>query len=452
MSETLQSFNPFNGEIVGEVTVTPLSAISPMVSAARKASIHWRSLSIDERATRLKKAAHSLRKNARKLGELLSQENGKPLNNGIGEVSYSGDYILQNIDEIIEALKPRNIEDDHTHSTLYYDPLGVCIAITPWNFPVSMPQWLVLPALAAGNAVILKPSEETPLSAQAYVEIMQSHLPENVLQIVHGAGEQGKALVEAEIDLIAFTGSRHTGKEILAIASQSLKRVILELGGKDPMFVLDSANIKLAAQVAAENGFENAGQACVSVERIFVDDTIADEFEHLLADKVSRIKLGPWNDPLATMGPMINERQRQIVIGHIDDAVAKGATIVCGGKDHPEKFVNPTVLSHVDTSMTIMNEETFGPVVAVHRFTNLDEAIKIANDNPYGLGASVFGKASQSEQVARRLEAGMIGINKSCFGAAGTPWVGAKQSGYGYHGSIEGHRQFTQVRVVSTSI
>lgn len=450
MTEMLKSFNPATGDVVGEVPVTPASGVSAVVDQAHAAGEEWRRLSLEERADLLKKAGEVLERDADSLGELLSKEMGKPLRFGQGEVGYCGWYIPGKVDEIIDALQPFKFEDDGTQSTIYYDPFGVAAVISPWNFPMSMMQWMVLPSLMAGNTVIVKPSEETPLIAQAYVDILNQFLPKNVLQIIHGTAEQGQTLVASDVGFIAFTGSLAVGKHILRASADDLKRVVLELGGKDPFIVLADADVEAAAAFAVENSFENAGQMCVSTERIYVAEDIADVFEARVAELAAKITIGQWDDPEAEMGPMINKRQRDHVIGQINDALSKGARATVGGGDHPDRYVQPTVLVDVADDMDIMNEETFGPVACITRFSDVNDAVRRANDNPYGLGAVVFGgDESAAYDVARRLDAGMIGVNKSSFGADGFPWIGVKQSGYGFHGSAEGHRQFTQRRVIS---
>jgi len=447
---TLASINPVNGEVVGEVPITPVSEIPQIVTRSREAQKAWRKLSLEERMEMMLPGGEHLVAEAETLGRLLTDEMGKPLREGIGEVKGSGASMKEALEEIAEALRPVPLVDSHTESTLYYDPFGVCAAISPWNFPISMPHWLVLPALMAGNTVVLKPSEETPLIAQAYVDALNKGLPEGVLQIVHGADDQGKTLVAADVDLIAFTGSRETGKKILGAASSGLKRVILELGGKDPMIVLDDADLTKAARFAAMNSFRNAGQVCVSTERIYVQKRIAADFEKALIDVTKELKVGPGTEDGVQIGPMINAGQRDHVLRQLTSAREQGARVAYGGEGHEGNFVRPTILSDVDHSMDIMCEETFGPVACIATFETDDEAIELANDSPFGLGAAVFGgDADRAKTVARQLDAGMIGVNKGCGGASGSPWVGAKQSGYGYHSSKDGHRQFAQVRIVS---
>ena len=447
--ETLKSYNPATGAVVGEVPVTQPEDISAVVDRSRAAQPAWAALGHEGRARLLTEAAESFPDKTDDLARLITQEMGKPLFEAEIEAK-SLAHVASELTEIGEALAPEIFDDGRSHSTVYHDPLGVCAAITPWNFPMSMPAWMVLPALAAGNTVVLKPSEETPLCGQAYADVLNEHLPANVLIVVHGADEQGKRLVESDVDLIAFTGSRETGKHILRQASGGLKRVILELGGKDPMIVLESADLERAAKFAAQNSFRNAGQVCVSTERIFVPEMIADRFEALLKEQASGLKQGDGLEEGTRVGPMVNEQQKDHVLGQLEAAVKDGAEILVGGDGHRDNFVTPTVLTGVTEDMAIAREETFGPVACVTRVESEEEAIKRANATHFGLGAVVFGADDdRTAQVARRLTAGMIGINRVAGGAAGTPWVGARQSGYGFHKSKDGHRQFTQARVVT---
>ncbi len=447
----LKSLNPATGEVVGEVPVAAPAEVEAAVASARAAQPAWRDLGARRRADLLRPAGPRLLQRAQELGRLITAEMGKPLPEAIAEVTRCGEKLDQALDEIVAALEPDIIEDADVRSTIHHDPFGVCAAITPWNFPLAMPHWTVIPALVAGNTVVLKPSEETPLVGQRYVELLNEALPAGVLQVVHGADEQGKALVRGDVDMIAFTGSREAGKHILGAASARLKRVILELGGKDPMVVLEDADLKEAAKFAVRNSFRNAGQVCVSTERIYVAQAIADRFEAEVVKLTGELKVGSGLEEGVSVGPLVNPRQRDHVLGLIEDATKRGARIAAGGRGHHGNFVMPTVLTGVTHEMEIMRRETFGPVACIARFRNVDEAVALANDTPYGLGASVFGSEPRAEAVARRLDAGMIGINKGCGGASGSPWVGAKESGYGWHSGRDGHRQFTQPRVVSSA-
>lgn len=450
---TLSSLNPATGEAVGEVPITLAADIPGVVARARAAFPAWRDLGLEGRRLALLPAGEQLLERVDELGRLLTAEMGKPLADATGEVRYPAESFAKTLDEMAAALQPEVFDQaEHVRSEIYFEPHGVCVAISPWNFPLMMPHWLVIPALLAGNTVVLKPSEETPLIAQAYAEILQANLPADVLQIVHGADEQGKALVASDVDLIAFTGSREAGKHILREASSELKRVVLELGGKDPMLVLEDADVEAAAAFAAKNSFRNAGQVCVSTERIYAHESIAESFEVELSRLAGELKVGAGTEEGVTVGPMINARQKAHVMAQVEAAVAAGAKVTAGGEGHHGNYFVPTVLTGVNHDMAIMRDETFGPVACVQRFSEVDEAVRLANDTVFGLGAVVFGKDEpHAAGVARRIQAGMIGVNRGCGGASGTPWVGVKQSGYGFHSGREGHRQFAVRRVVTVS-
>lgn len=449
----LESRNPLDGSVVGAVEVTPVETIPQAIQNARAAQSGWADLGLEGRGALLAKAAGRFVREAESLARLITREMGKPFQEALPEVRGIGVGLRGELKEIEEALSPETVRQGPILSTIHHDPFGVCAAITPWNFPMAMPHWMVLPALAAGNTVLFKPSEETPLCGQAYADILGEHLPDHVLTVVHGNDAQGKALVRAEVDLIAFTGSREVGKDILRSASSSLKRVILELGGKDPLIVLDDADLEEAARFAAFNGFRNAGQVCVSTERIYVHENVAERFEALLAREADGLLVGDGMESTTSVGPMVNEGQRQHVLEQLSEAVEKGARILAGGIDHPPPFIKPTVLVNVAEDLCIAKDETFGPVVCVTRVSSDEEAVEKANATPFGLGAVVFGTdPDRANRVARRLSAGMIGINRACGGVKGTPWVGSGESGYGFHKGRDGHRQFTQTRVVSGAV
>ena len=447
--DTLISLNPATGEEVGRLPITPVDQIAAVVATARAAQPAWGRLSLQQRADQMRPFGDALVSAAEELGTLLTREMGKPLAEGIGETKHCGSTLGNTLDELIEALTPEPMDDKSVSSTLVFDPLGVCAGITPWNFPLSMPHWTVIPALMAGNSVVLKPSEKTPLIAQAYADLLMPMLPDGVLQVIHGDGTQGQALVAADVDLIAFTGSRATGAHILESAGGGLKRVILELGGKDPLIVLDDADLEAAAKFAASNSFRNAGQVCVSTERIYVQEPVLDQFQKMLCEAAGQMQVGDGCDDGTEIGPMIDDGQKKHVEVQVEKALSDGAEVLFRGEDLGGNFFPLTVLSDCQESMDVIREETFGPVACVLKVTDDAEAIDRANNTPYGLGAAVFGSSERAHDIARQLTAGMVGINKGCGGASGTPWVGAKQSGYGYHSGRDGHRQFAQLRVIS---
>ena len=448
--DQLSSYNPSTGEIVGSVPITPTDQVDSVIAQARKAAPAWAAMSAQERADMLKPAGEKLVERAEELGRILSLEQGKPLAEGIGEVSGCGSRLSEEVDEIVQAMIPDELEDEGVKTMLYYDPFGVCAAITPWNFPILMPHWTILPALVAGNTVVLKPSEQTPLIADEYVKVLNEVLPEGVLQIVHGEDDQGKALVAGDVDMIAFTGSKTAGQHIMAAAAPGLKRLILELGSKDPCIVLEGADLEKAAGFAARNSFRNCGQVCVSTERIYVQESIKDAFMDKLIEESKAFKIGDCLDEEANIGPMVMAEQKAHVLAQVEDAKAKGAKVVLGGKPHGGNFVEPTILDNLNHNMDIMTVETFGPIACVATVQDADEAVELANDTEYGLGAVIFGEDRLARKIGRRLTAGMVGVNRSMGGASGSPWIGARKSGIGYHSGPLGHRQFCQLRVFST--
>lgn len=448
---SLNSYNPSTGELVGSVPVTPADQVDGVIAKAQAALPAWQARSAQERADMLKPAGEKLIEMADELGRILSLEQGKPLAEGIGEAKGCGNRMNDEVDEVAKAMIPDVLTDETIESTIYYDPLGVCAAITPWNFPALMPHWTIVPALVAGNTVILKPSEQTPLIADAYVKVLNEFLPEGVLQIIHGEDDQGKALVAGDVNLIAFTGSKTAGQHIMAAAAPGLKRLILELGSKDPCIVLEGADLDKAAAFVSNNSMRNCGQVCVSTERVYVQDTIKDEFMGKLVDLVKEYKVGDCLAEDSTIGPMVMSEQKAHVLAQIEDAKAKGAKVIFGDIPMDGNFIAPTILDNLNHTMDIMTVETFGPVACIQTVANGEEAVRLANDTEYGLGAAIFGEEQLVRKLARELTAGMIGVNKSLGGANGTPWVGARHSGIGYHSGPLGHRQFCQLRVISTN-
>lgn len=445
MSKSIQSFNPSNGELLGEVNNASRDEVVQTVRQSKAAQKAWRKLPINERVRTIIRAYQHLDQHADSFSELLAREMGKDIGRAIGEATgaiYMGQHYAE---EAQRALNTRKLSGS---TELQYRPLGVVGVISPWNYPVMMANNLIVPALVAGNTVILKPSEETPLIAQAFFGELQKHLPEGVLTILHGDRETGKALVEGDIQMIAFTGSKAAGQDIMVRAASKVKRLVMELGGKDPMIVMRDANLEQAARFAVAGSFENSGQMCTSIERIYVDDRIAEKFEQRVTEIANMYQIGPWDMPNVNIGPIINATQHGKIVEQLKDAQQKGATFLLGGIEQPERYIRPTVITGMTAEMKLETEETFGPVVAISRYSNIEDAIERANNSEYGLGAVVFGNQGVND-VADELDAGMVGINQGQGGSGDAPWVGAKQSGLGYHGSVDGHRQFAQVKVVS---
>jgi succinate-semialdehyde dehydrogenase/glutarate-semialdehyde dehydrogenase len=329
-------------------------------------------------------------------------------------------------------------------SYIVYKPLGVVGIISPWNFPWATPLDEVVMALMAGNAVVVKPSELTPLTALKIADVFkQAQLPDGLLEIVTGDGSTGAALVEAGVNKIMFTGSVNTGKRVAEAAAKHLTPVVLELGGKDPMIVFEDANLENAARAAIWGAFCNSGQACASIERCYVHASVADKFVELVVKETKRLRQDKPSTGDIDIGAMTNQEQLEIVEDHVRDAIQRGAEVRAGGHRLNEPagwFHEPTVVTGVDHSMKLMRDETFGPVLPIMTFRTDEEAVRLANDSIYGLTASVFtGDLDRGKRIAEQIDAGTVMINEVVYthAVAQTPWGGVKQSGYGRtHGSL----------------
>jgi succinate-semialdehyde dehydrogenase/glutarate-semialdehyde dehydrogenase len=440
----LTSYDPITHEAIGSVKITTPEEIPALIKSSQLAQKSWGALSLIQRQQIITLAYQNLAPVQDKMARLISKEMGKDYQRATYEAGgtiQSAAYFAQ---EITQALTSETVDSS---TELQYRPLGVVTVISPWNYPLAMANNLIMPALMAGNSVILKPSEETPLVAELFVKTLNQILPENVLQLAQGDKHTGQALVVSDINMVAFTGSMATGKHIMEKASYGLKRLVMELGGNDPMIVMANANIDAAVQFAVASSFENAGQMCTSTERIYVDSRIADEFERKVVALASRYKVGAWDQAEVNIGPIVNQKQHENIVTQLQDATLKGAHILLGHNNYSLPFIQPTVITGITPDMLLEQVETFAPVVAISHFESIDEAIIRSNDSLYGLGAVVFG-GQGANAVANQLEAGMVGVNQG-VGGGNAPWVGAKQSGFGFHGTAAGHRQFAQVRVIS---
>jgi acyl-CoA reductase-like NAD-dependent aldehyde dehydrogenase len=450
----LRPRNPATGEIVGEVPASTPEEVGAAVARARAALPAWSRLGAPERAAALARAGDQIASGAEELAQRVTAEMGKLQKSALGEAQSVAES-LKSLHQLIPAIEPEEHRDGKLVTRVVRDPLGVVAVITPWNFPLSMPEAMLGPALLAGNTVVWKPSEITPLSGALMHRLIAEVLPAGVLELVQGADEIGKALVNAEVQMVAFVGSQAVGRSIMQTAGRDLKRLVLELGGKDPMVVLEDADLDRAAEFAVNGSFRNAGQVCVSVERIYVHEAVADAFEAKVVERTKRYRVGPGTRDDVDMGPMAHAGQRDHVLAQIEDARRRGARILAGGNSlpGPGTFLEPTVVAGATEDMALMREETFGPVAAIQRVRNADEAIAKANATAFGLGATLWcGDPERAQTLAVRLDAGMVGVNRSIGGVAGTPWVGAKGSGYGFIGSPEGVRQFTQTRKISYEV
>lgn len=440
----LISRNPATGEEIGRTPQTMPEDVARAVGRARDAQRSWSEQSFRQRGRIVMKARKLILQEMEQIALLIARETGKPLAEAISmEIAPTLDLMQYFVRKSAHMLKPTRISVGQyalmgRSSYEIYKPLGVIGIVSPWNFPWATPLDEVVMALLAGNTVVLKPSELTPLTGLKIKDVFKrAGLPDGVLQVVTGDGSTGAALVGAGVDKIMFTGSVATGKRVAEAAAKYLTPVVLELGGKDPMIVLDDANIPNAARGAVWGAFANSGQACASVERCYVHESIAERFIAEVVTETKQLRQSTSADTTADIGSMTSERQLLAVQKHVDQAIDKGATALTGGDRLPDvagPFFAPTVLINVNHDMDVMRDETFGPVLPIMTFKTDDEAVRLANDSIYGLTASVWtGNIARGRRLAERIDAGTVMVNEVLYthGIASTPWGGVKQSGLG---------------------
>ena len=440
----ISSVNPATGEVLREIECANARDVQSAVTKAHAAQPAWAGIGVRHRIAALRDFQRRLLEKKSDIAEAVTREAGKPVAEAlVTEVLIVLDaarFLIDNAYRLLsdEPLPHGSIATKLKSGRLLREPYGVVGIISPWNYPFSIPGTESLAALVAGNAVVLKPSELTSLVALELRSLLrEAGVPEDVFQVVLGDGATGAALLHAQIDKLVFTGSVTTGKRIASVAAERLLPVVLELGGKDPMLVLDDANVDVASSAAVWGAFVNAGQTCLSVERCYVHHSLYESFARACVEKTKKLRVGQGLDPATDVGPMIHERQLRIVEDHVEDAVARGARILTGGSRLSElgsNFYQPTILADVTHEMRIMREETFGPVLPIMAYHTDDEAVRLANDSEYGLAASVWtGDNARGERLARRIKAGTVMVNDviSCYGISEAPHGGFKASGIG---------------------
>jgi acyl-CoA reductase-like NAD-dependent aldehyde dehydrogenase len=446
----ISSIDPSTGEEIGRVPLMDAGDVAAAVARARSTQPAWAKRSFDERAQVVLRAREIVLEDLEEIAKLISRETGKPTTEAISmEIVPTLDLMHYFANKTKQLLNRSRISlGQYTYmartSYIVYKPLGVVAIISPWNFPWATPLDEVVLALMAGNTVVLKPSELTPFTALKIGTIFkQAGLPDGVLEILTGDGSTGATLVDAGVDKIIFTGSVNTGKRVAEAAAKHLTPVVLELGGKDPMIVCEDANLANAARAAIWGAFCNSGQACASIERCYVHESVAGKFINLVVKETAQLKQDKALTESIDIGAMTNEAQLLVVEDHVSDAVRHGAQIRAGGHrlniSHGW-FHEPTVVTGVDHSMKVMREETFGPVLPIMTFKTDEEAVRLANDSIYGLTASVFtGNIGRGKRLAEQIDAGTVMVNEVVYTHAlgQTPWGGVKQSGYGRtHGRL----------------
>ncbi|HWE60020.1 MAG TPA: aldehyde dehydrogenase family protein [Solirubrobacteraceae bacterium] len=462
---TIAVENPATGEVITTVPVAGAAELSGIVSRARSAQVGWAELGFSGRAAVMVRAQRWMLDNAERVIGSVVQETGKAYEDAqatdFGYVVQSLGFWAKHAGEYLADEKAHywgNPAVVGKKLVLRYEPMGVVGVIGPWNFPLVNGFGDCIPALMAGNGVVLKPSEITPLSSILMAEMFhECGMPDNVFQVVTGDGATGAALVET-VDCIMFTGSTRTGRLVARAAAESLIPCHLELGGKDPMIVCADADVEKAATAAVYYSMNNSGQVCISVERVYVEEPIYDDFVRRVTEKVSKLRQGPPSGPGSVdVGAIIFPPQLETIDAHVRDAVEKGARALVGGHAHEDSgghFYAPTVLVDVDHTMDTMREETFGPVVPIMKVADIDEAVRLANDSPYGLQASVWTRDTpRGEQIARQLEVGAVCVNAAQINyfALNMPMGGWKSSGISSRHGIGGIRKYCRQQALLVS-
>jgi succinate-semialdehyde dehydrogenase/glutarate-semialdehyde dehydrogenase len=459
----IPSVNPATGEVLGELDSAGSAEVHAAVARARSAQPEWSAWGVRNRIRVLRRFQGILLERKTSIAERITQEAGKPvleaLTTEVLVVLDAARFLIENGYALLrdESLAHGNPVMKTKSGWILHEPYGVIGIISPWNYPFSIPATEAMAALLAGNAVVLKPSELTPLIAIELQKLLhEAGVPEEIFQVLPGEGPTGSALVSSEIDKLVFTGSVATGRRIAQVAAGRLLPVVLELGGKDPMLVLDDADVDVASSGAVWGAFVNAGQTCLSVERCYVHRSLYPEFLEACSEKARKLRAGNGMDATTDIGPMIHERQVRVVESHVEDARERGARVLAGGarlRELGPTFFAPTVLADVTHDMRVMQEETFGPVLPVAPFDDDAEAIALANDSEFGLAASVWTRdRGRGERMARQINAGTVMVNDvvSCFSISEAPHGGLKASGIGRTHGRWGVEEMVRVKYVDS--
>ena len=459
--DTLPSINPATGEVLAHFERTLASWLPEIVSRGRVAQSAWARLPIRDRCAKLRGLREQIMASRSELADAVVRESGKPrveaLFADIFVALDSAEYWSKNA---ASALRTRRVPHHSTAAKakrgyLAYDPLGVIAIISSWNYPLAIPLSQIIPALAAGNAVVCKTSDFTP-QCGALIEKLFSDagFPKDLVKIVQGGGEVGQALIDASPDKVIFTGSVATGRGVAEACAKKLIPSVLELGGKDAMIVLADADLEVASSAAVWGSYTNCGQVCLSVERLFVEQSAAEKFIALCVEKTKKLRIGPGNDPSTDVGPLIRPQHVRRMIDLVEDAVSRGANVLCGGIARPDlglNFFEPTVIARVDSSMKLFQEETFGPILAIQIMKDAQEAITHANDSPFALAASIWTKSkTRGLALAAELRAGAVMVNDaiSYFGIAEVPHGGCRASGWGRTHGQAGLLEMAQMKYI----
>lgn len=459
MEEHIAVKNPATGELVEKIAVNSEEEVKMAIERGHCSFPKWAAVHAHERSKLLKKWADLIQENKKAIAKVMTSESGKPIKESLGEVDYATSYIdwyAEEAKRLYGRTIPANTETKRIVITR--QPVGLVAAITPWNFPAAMMTRKAAPALAAGCTFIVKPAEETPLTTIILIDLAhQAGIPKDVIQYVNGDGPTIGDIFTASpsIRKITFTGSTPVGKSLIKKSADTVKHVSMELGGHAPVIVAADADVDLAVTQTIASKFRNAGQTCICANRVLVHENIAEEFSEKLAVAAQELKVGNGLDEDTDVGPVINENGFNKIVSQVEDAVSKGAEVLCGNEYDANRekgyfFVHPTVLKNVNEDMIIMQEETFGPVIPITTFNNLDDAIRIANSTPYGLAAYFFTNDYRTGvYLNESLDFGIIGWNDGAPSAAHAPFGGVKESGIGREGGMEGIEPYLETKYLS---
>jgi succinate-semialdehyde dehydrogenase/glutarate-semialdehyde dehydrogenase len=455
MMARLISKNPArNYEALGEVEISTLEEVQEKVKAAHQAKDGWRKIGLEKRIEYLKQVIESFERDKKQLAELISKEMGKPVKEAMGEMELGIDYFRSYLDKAPSYLKPLlTHEDAKERHEVIREPYGVAAVIVAWNFPFSNFVWQCGENLTAGNTVVFKHSEETPLFGKAIEEVMVKHLPPGVFSEVYGYGDVGEMLINQDVDLICFTGSSKTGIKINTNAAVRFIKTVMELGGSAPGIIFEDANIDAVLESLYQKRFMNCGQMCDALKRLIVHESKLDEIVTKLKEKLKKVKIGDPLEGNTQLGPLVAERQLVLLKEQMADAIEKGASVLLGGKE-PENlkgaYYEPTLLTHITQNMRVWTEEVFGPLLPIITFKDEKEAVTLANDTKYGLGAYIFTADTQRFlKLASEIKSGMISQNSLSYVKVFDPFGGYKLSGNGREHAQFGMSEVTQIKVVA---
>ncbi|WP_406655932.1 NAD-dependent succinate-semialdehyde dehydrogenase [Methanolobus sp. ZRKC2] len=449
--ESIKSINPATEEIIGDFELDTEFIVKKKIRLSRKDFADWKSTSAFDRTMYLENVAGVLREKKQELAEIITREMGKTITDSLAEVekcAWLSEFFAMNVEGFLAA---EFVETDAQTSGFLYEPMGTILNIMPWNFPFWQAMRAAIPALAAGNVILLKHSSDVPMCALEIEKVFcQAGLPPGAYQTLLIRGKEASELISREeINAVSLTGSSHAGKKVAAEAGRYMKKFVLELGGSDPFIVLEDANVEKAAEEAVKARFQNAGQSCIAAKRFFVAESVAEDFTEKFVNRVGKLKVGDPMDPSTQMGPLVNAKQRQRLQEQVDKSLSMGAdALLEGGSMEGEGFFYmPTVLTNINENAPVLREETFGPVAPIVTFADEREAVKLANSTEFGLGASVWTEdRDRAMTLIRDIQTGVIAINNMVASDPRLPFGGVKKSGLGRELFRVGMQEFMQIK------